>query len=165
MASGYFNFSSLLSCKHSLILFNFWLVPSYSTEILSSSLKFHNHLAMLVLFLSLVSSLSDQNFLFDWPGLTSIYHNIMYICRIHGLTNHSMRIYACQSLIIVQKEFKSSRSLYAYIYDSRHARLNSHYKIWVTKKRRKRGIANRKADYKEPKGKRCQSTVNLKSLR
>ena len=46
------NHCSLLTCKHSLILFSFRLVLSSSLEILSSGLPLHFHLNMLVSFFS-----------------------------------------------------------------------------------------------------------------
>ena len=57
------NHCSLLSCKHSFMLFNFILVLSSSAEISSSDLTLHIHLTILAPFLSILitsSSLFDQ---------------------------------------------------------------------------------------------------------
>ena len=50
--SGLLNHCSLLSCKHSLMLFSFNLVLLFSAEILSSCLTFQVHLAIFTSFLS-----------------------------------------------------------------------------------------------------------------
>ena len=46
------NHRSLLSCKHSIVLFNFGLVLRFSAEILSAALTLHIHLTTLLSFLS-----------------------------------------------------------------------------------------------------------------
>ena len=72
------NHRSLLSCKHSLVLFNFGLVLRFSAEILSSALTLHIHLTTLLSFLSSLINI----FPFYWPSPTTIYHNIAHTCRI-----------------------------------------------------------------------------------
>ena len=58
------NHCSLLSCKHSLMLFSFSLVLSSSIETLSSDLTLHpfNHPCIISLYFDLI-------FLFNWPSL------------------------------------------------------------------------------------------------
>ena len=53
------NHCIVLSCKHSLMLFNFSLVLSSSAEILSSDLTLHNHLTILAPFLSSMLTFSS----------------------------------------------------------------------------------------------------------
>ena len=52
------------------------------------------------------------------------------------------------------------------MYDSLHARPNSHYEAWYYKKKKYKKIpAYRKSVYKEPTVKRCLSILELKPLR
>ena len=73
---------NLLSCKNSILLFNFSRVPSSFVEILSSKPKLHIHLIILVSFLS---SLMTSSFLFgqvSFPFSTAIHtypeYNLLY---------------------------------------------------------------------------------------
>ena len=79
MLSGLLNHCSLLSCRHSLMLFSFNLVLLFSAEILSSCLTFQVHLAIFTSFLSRLITSSSLT------GQVSFPHNITL--RTHAKQN------------------------------------------------------------------------------